>query len=145
MYGRSPYKFTPKRRESNDSENGEVDPRLAELKSRETMFRFYSKDPAKFKRLETPGYIGLDAYMTFYKKYKRLGKEREEATDGYSASTAFLSKCHDMKLVPKPVGLLNHRGPVNSVLASNKKLGQQYALALSKSMKHLHQTTNISL
>jgi len=34
------------------------------------MYRFYSKDTDKMKRLNTPGYIGVDPILTYYKKYK---------------------------------------------------------------------------
>jgi hypothetical protein len=60
--------------------------------SRETMFRFYSKDTDKLKRLQTPGYVGLDSYQCFYKKYKNVEKQMELGEgSGYSASTAYLS------------------------------------------------------
>ena len=41
-----------------------------EISSRDTMFRFYSKDTDKIKRTQTPGYIGIDPVQTYYKKYK---------------------------------------------------------------------------
>ena len=45
--------------------------------SRETMSRFYSKDLNKLKRLVTPGYVGLESYQCYYKKYKNLDRELE--------------------------------------------------------------------
>jgi hypothetical protein len=33
-----------------------------QVTSRETMFRFYSKDTEKMRRLTTPGYFGIDAF-----------------------------------------------------------------------------------
>jgi hypothetical protein len=41
------------------------------------MYRFYSKDTAKLKRLKTPGYIGLEPYQVYYKKFKNVDKELE--------------------------------------------------------------------
>lgn len=58
------------------------------------MYRFYSKDTGKMKRLKTPGYIGIEPILCFYKKYKNLEKEKEFSTDGYSASTAYLTQAH---------------------------------------------------
>ena len=43
------------------------------------------------ERLNTPSYVGDEAYSNFYKKYRRISKEREVSKDGYSASTAFLA------------------------------------------------------
>ena len=56
------------------------------------MYRFYSKDIEKIKRLTTPGYIGDQAVEVYYKKYKNMEKELEDNNEGYSASTAYLSK-----------------------------------------------------
>lgn len=39
------------------------------------MFRFYSKDTEKLKRINTPGYIGPESFQSYYKKYKNLDKE----------------------------------------------------------------------
>ena len=62
------------------------------MMSRETMFRFYSKDNDKLKRLPTPGYVGIDSYSCFYKKYKNVDKEMELGNGvGYSPCTAYLS------------------------------------------------------
>lgn len=43
-------------------------------------------------RLTTPGYVGPEAYNHFYEKYRRLTREKEISPQGYSASTAFLTK-----------------------------------------------------
>ena len=42
------------------------------------MYRFYSKDIEKIKRLTTPSYIGEDAVETYYRKYKKMEKELED-------------------------------------------------------------------
>lgn len=39
------------------------------------MYRFYSKDTDKVKRLTTPGYVGVDPMLAYYKKYKEMDKE----------------------------------------------------------------------
>ena len=109
--------------------------------SRETMFRFYAKDTDKLKRLKTPGYVGLDPILCFYKKYKNLEKEKEFGDEGYSATTAYLSQVHSLKVLPSPMlGLMQHRGNDNAIRAKNLKLGNSYALAISNSMKHLSNT-----
>ena len=41
------------------------------------MYRFYSKDTDKIKRLNTPGYIGVESFQTYYTKYKNMDKELE--------------------------------------------------------------------
>ena len=46
-----------------------MDDQRHQIKSRETLFHFYQKDPNKTKRLNTPGYIGLESFQNFYKKY----------------------------------------------------------------------------
>lgn len=77
--------------------------------SRETMFRFYSKDTEKLKRLQTPGYVGLDSYLSFYKKYKNVDKQMELGdSSGYSPSTAYLSSIQSLKVIPQTLGLLLH-------------------------------------
>jgi len=39
------------------------------IASRESEFQFYQPNPEKYMRLETPGYAGLEAYQTYYKKF----------------------------------------------------------------------------
>lgn len=41
--------------------------------------------------LTTPGYVGEEAYANFYKKYKRINREKEISPNGYSATTAYLT------------------------------------------------------
>lgn len=76
------------------------------MSSRDTMFRFYSKDTDKMKRTQTPGYIGIEPVQTYYRKYKNLDKEMELDPEGYSASTAYLSKIKSLKVLPSPLGLM---------------------------------------
>jgi hypothetical protein len=42
-------------------------------------------------RIFTPSYIGEEAYSNFYKKFRRLSKEKEVSLKGYSATTAYLT------------------------------------------------------
>lgn len=76
------------------------DPLRDNIFSRETMYRFYKKDTNKLKRMETPGYVGLESMQCFYKKYKHLNKETEFGKHGYSASTAYLTQVQSMKALP---------------------------------------------
>lgn len=52
------------------------------------------------QRLQTPYYLGENAYESFIEKYKRMDKEREAGYFGYSASTAYLSVCEINKVSP---------------------------------------------
>lgn len=54
---------------------------------------FLNKFPniSKNSRLNTPGYVGEEAYSNFYNKFKRLAKEKEVSPNGYSATTAYLT------------------------------------------------------
>ena len=72
-------------------------------------------------------------------------KELEHGLEGYSASTAYMSHCNSVGMVPSPVGLVSKNGLNNSVKAKNLKMGSEYGMALSKSMKHLGNTTTIEL
>jgi hypothetical protein len=67
----------------------------------------------------------------YYKKLGRLKKETEETPMGYSASTAFLSNCNNLKIVPSPVGLMSHKAPKNVITARYRKLGKAYGMAIS--------------
>lgn len=58
-------------------------------------------------RKPTPGYIGPESMREFYKKFKQLDRELEENSEGYSASTAYLSKVNALKLLPSPIGLIH--------------------------------------
>ena len=88
-------------------------------------------------RITTPGYVGEEAYSNFYKKYRRLSKEREIWEEGYSATTAYLTSWQKMQIAPTPFGLLKWEGNENEINASNYLMGRKYALALSNSMKYL--------
>jgi hypothetical protein len=46
-----------------------------ELRTKDTMFRFYQIPKDKIKRKETPGYVGVDPFLAFYKKSKNYVKE----------------------------------------------------------------------
>jgi hypothetical protein len=121
--------------------NGEKKEDGRDLFSRDTMYRFYSKDNSKLKRLKTPGYVGLDSYTAFYKKYNNADKELELGNGkGYSPSTAYLNKVMSLKIIPSTMGLLQHKGEHNVIRADNMKIGKNYALALSSSMKFLVNT-----
>ena len=87
----------------------------------------------------------MEAFQTYYSKYKKLYKELEHGPQGYSASTAYLTHCNSFQMLPSPVGLVQRVGPTNTLKAKNMKMGTNYALALSKSMKHLNGTTSIEL
>lgn len=66
----------------------------------------------------------------------------EKDPQGYSASTAYLSKIKTLKVIPSPIGLISpeHKGKEGVIRANNMKMGNTYALALSSSMKHLSNT-----
>jgi len=40
---------------------------------------------------------------------------------------------------------MNHKGPANTIKAVGQNMGTSYGLALSKSMKHLHNTEKVIL
>ena len=80
------------KKRGESQEQSKTIPDRGDLMSRETLFRFYEKDNNKMKRLITPGYVGLDSVQCFYKKYNNMSKEIEKGIDGYSASTAYLTK-----------------------------------------------------
>jgi hypothetical protein len=88
-------------------------------------------------RINTPGYIGEEAYNNFYKKFRRLSREKEISPNGYSATTAYLTSCEKMKVAPNPIGILKWVGNENEINVSNYFMGKKYALALSNSMKYL--------
>ena len=117
---------------------------LSRLGSRDTMYRFYSKDTEKLKRQPTPGYQGADSVCLYYQKFKRLDKELETDDNGYSASTAYLSKVRSLKMLPSPLGLIHNKDMSGNlkeqIQVDNLKLGTNYGLALSSSMKHLAST-----
>ena len=61
-----------------------------------------------------------------------------------SATTAFLGEVKKLQLLPQPLGLIsvkNKEGDLKGeVRVRNKKLGKNYAICLSKSMRHLINT-----
>ena len=81
-----------------------------ELKSRDTLFHFYCKDKDHLRK-KTPGYFGLESRAFYYGKYKNLGKELEEQSQGYSPTTAYLSKVKSYQVLPSPLGLMNVKPP----------------------------------
>jgi hypothetical protein len=65
-------------RNINNKSREDFDKKRQENPSRDTMYRFYSKDTDKInKRLNTPGYIGVESFQTYYTKYKNMDKELE--------------------------------------------------------------------
>lgn len=109
------------------------------------MFAFYAKDTKKLRREITPGYQGVDSFRVYYRKFKNIDKELEEEKEGYSATTAYLSKIRSLKVLPPPLGLIHHSNNSNLVSAKNMKLGKSYGLALSNSLKFLQNTQVIEL
>jgi hypothetical protein len=106
------------------------------------MYRFYSKDTDRVdNRLTTPGYNTPESLNVYYNKYKNLEKELQHGgEEGYSASTAYLSKVKSFKMIPSPLGLIHYKGTETCIKANNLKMGENYAQALSSSMKHLSNT-----
>lgn len=88
-------------------------------------------------RLNTPAYVGEEAYNHFYRKYKRLSKEKEISPNGYSATTAYLTSCENMQMVPTPMGIIKWEGEESEINVENYFMGKKYAMALSNSMKYL--------
>jgi NLR family CARD domain-containing protein 3 len=89
-------------------------------------------------QLTTPSYVGEEAYSNYYKKYRRLSKEKEISPNGYSATTAYLTKWEQMQLSPLPIGILRWDGEETEINAENYLMGKNYAMALSNSMKYLN-------
>ena len=80
--------------------------------------KLYAKDTERGdKRLTTPSYVGEEAYSQYYKTYRRFSREREDSPDGYSATTAYLSKCESMKVVPSPIGIIKWKGKESEISA----------------------------
>lgn len=88
-------------------------------------------------RLNTPAYVGEEAYSHFYRKYKRLSKEKEISPNGYSATTAYLTSCEKNQMVPTPMGIIKWDGDETEINVENYLMGKKYAMALSNSMKYL--------
>ena len=82
-----------------------------------TNIKLFSKDTEREKRLKTPSYVGEEAYSSYYRKYRRLSREREDSPEGYSATTAYLSKCESMKVVPSPIGIIKWKGKESEISA----------------------------
>ncbi len=78
-----------------------------------------------------------------------MEKELELPENSNSATTAFLGEVKKLQLLPQPLGLIsvkNKEGDLKGeVRVRNKKLGKNYAICLSKSMKHLINTQTIDL
>lgn len=95
------------------------------------------------KRKSTPGYIGVESKQYYYEKYKNFDRESEaekEATPNKvstSATSAYLSEIKNLKLIPSPSGLISSKGIEGELNAKNLKLGKNYAVAISKSMRLL--------
>lgn len=60
-----------------------------------------------------------------------MNKELEFGENGYSASTAYLTQVQSLKVLPSPLGLMQHKGKVHTIAAKNLKMGSNYASALS--------------
>ena len=88
-------------------------------------------------RTSTPGYVGEEAYSHYYKKYRRLSKEKEISPNGYSATTAYLASCEKQKMIPLPMGIVKWDGVEGEINCENYLMGRKYAMALSNSMKYL--------
>jgi len=106
-------KGTASTKVNTEADESKQEERRDKLKSGETMFRFYSKELNKTKRLTTPGYIGENAYLCFYRKYNRFEKELEHGENGYSPSTAYLATCNRLRQAPAPYGFLNRKADLN--------------------------------
>lgn len=91
------------------------------------------------KRKSTPGYIGVESIQYFYEKYRNFERDKQHQSeeDSKSATSAYLTEISNMKLLPTPSGLISSKGIEGELNARNLKLGKHYALAISKSMRHM--------
>jgi hypothetical protein len=81
----------------------------------------------------------------FYIKCKEIDKEVQEHPEGSTATMAYLASIKSMRVLPVPLGLINHKGSDGVVKANNLRMGETYGLAVSKSMKHLPNTHTIEM
>ncbi len=90
--------------------------------------------------MEEQVFTGEEAYRQFYEKFRNIERLREHSPEGNSASAAYLLKLEEMRLLPKPMGLVKKSGSEKEINASHFKMGNEYASALAKSFKHLNPT-----
>lgn len=78
--------------------------------------------------------------MQFYDKFRNIERVREHSPEGNSASSAYLLKLEELRLLPKPMGLVKKSGADKEINASHFKMGNEYASALAHSFKFLNPT-----
>jgi Ran GTPase-activating protein (RanGAP) involved in mRNA processing and transport len=105
-------------------------------------------DSDHFKKQPYPGPIGEPAKLDFYNVYRDLVKTKQKNRFKLiedSPNTAYLLEAERRGLKPLSVGISRTTGSESTIDIRYRLIGDNYAKALSKGMKHMHSLQHLNL
>lgn len=118
------------------------------IKASSTFSKDTSFESTHDKKQAYPGPIGKTAKLDFYHVYRDLVKTKEKNRFKHiedSPHTAFLLEAERRKLKPFSVGISRALGSEDTIDIRYRMIGDIYAKALSKGMKHMHNLEHLNL
>jgi Ran GTPase-activating protein (RanGAP) involved in mRNA processing and transport len=107
-----------------------------------------SIESAHAKKQFYPGPIGKQAKLDFYQVYRGLGKTKEKNRFKRiedSPHTAYLLEAERSRLKPLSMGISRSRGSETTIDLKYGGIGDKYAKALSKGIKHVENIEHLNL
>lgn len=94
------------------------------------------------------GNVGLPAKVNFYKSFKRLDRLTQQNKFSHledSPDLAYLQVINNKRMKPEPIGLVKRKGNPDVIDLNGYYIGDDFALALSSSLPHLHSIERLNL
>ena len=112
-------------------------------KSRDLLNSYSNYSQNDFQKTK---YSEKKSFKLFYKKlHKSTEFTRKGANNLDSSSFKFIKEANNYKISPNPIGFIKRKGNENVINMNNKRMGDNYISALSKSLNEINSINQISL
>ena len=112
-------------------------------KSRDLLNSYSNYSQNDFQKTK---YSEKKSFKLFYKKlHKSTEFTRKGANNLDSSSFKFIKEANNYKITPNPIGFIKRKGNENVINMNNKRMGDNYISALSKSLNEINSINQISL
>ena len=97
-----------------------------------------------FEQFNRTNYATQSCMKEFYKKYSQFNTlTRKHPLETFTPSWAFIKSTKDQKIIPNPLGLVKRYGDDRILGINNHKVGDNYMLALSNSLRYSSHLTSL--